>query len=156
MVMGRLTDDSNLRGETRCFRDRIDAGEQLADMLFDDFEDKNVIVLAIPSGGVPVGSIVARKLECPFDLMIVRKVALPGSDEFSFGAVTLDGEAMLNRTIVHELSLNPDDVDGAVEEARQKLKTRDEIFREGRPFPDVKGKFVIVVDDGIDSGNTMY
>lgn len=154
--MGRLTDDSDLRGETRCFKDRVDAGEQLADMLFDDFEDKNVIVLAIPSGGVPVGSIVAKKLECPFDLMIVRKVALPGSEEFSFGAVTLDGEAMLNRTIVHELSLNPDDVDGAVEEARQKLRTRDEKFREGRPFPDLKGKFVIVVDDGIDSGNTMY
>ena len=154
--MGRLTDDSELRGESRCFKDRVDAGERLAKMLYDDFEDRDVIVLAIPAGGVPVGSVVAKKLECPFDLMIVRKVALPGSDEFSFGAVSLDGEAMLNRTIVHELSLNPDDVDGAVEKARAVLKKRDELFREGRPFPDVKGKYVIVVDDGIDTGNTMY
>ena len=152
--MKNLLEDKRLRNRAFVFEDRVDAGRQLS-LLLSDFQSSNAIVLAIPSGGVPVGIEIKKRWDFPFDLLIVRKVQIPWNTEAGFGAVNLDGEKVLNEELLHSISLPEDVILAQIEKTREILKSREAMFRRGRPFPDLKHKVAILVDDGLASGFSM-
>jgi predicted phosphoribosyltransferase len=149
-----VIDDSRLRNRTGVYRNRDDAGEQLAEAL-QLFRGKDAIVLAIPSGGVPVGLAVSSRLGLQFDLLIIRKIPIPGYTESGFAAVSLEGDLVLNEPLVRELGLTPEEIEALAEPVQEELLARNRIFREDRPWPEMAGKIVILVDDGLASGYTM-
>ena len=152
--MGRLFEDNNLRNRSYVFKDRTEAGKLLAQKLFPSvFPD--AMVFAVPAGGVPVALEIARKLHLPLDLMIVRKVQIPGNPEAGFGAVGPDGEVIFNQDLLKRLRLTAEEIDEEVEKTKKTVEARNRIFREGRLFPEVDGKTTILVDDGLASGFTM-
>ena len=107
-----VIDDDRLRNRAGVYRDRDDAGEHLAFAL-KQFRTTNALVLAIPSGGVPVGLVVSSHLDLPFDLLIIRKIPIPGYTESGFGAVSLEGDIVLNESLVRELALSPEEIESA-------------------------------------------
>lgn len=153
-VTATLIEDSRLRNRSGVYRDRDDAGEHLARAL-EQFRTADALVLAIPSGGVPVGLVVSSRLELPFDLLIIRKIPIPGYTESGFAAVSLEGDMVLNEPLVRELGLSPGEIEVLAEPVREELQARNRIFRENRPWPELAGKTVILVDDGLASGYTM-
>jgi predicted phosphoribosyltransferase len=153
-VTATIIEDSGLRNRSGVYRDRDDAGEYLARALV-RFRGKDAFVLAIPSGGVPVGLAVSSRLELPFDLLIIRKIPIPGYTESGFAAVSLEGDMVLNEPLVRELGLSPEDIEVLAEPVQEELLARNIIFRENRPWPEIAGKTVILVDDGLASGYTM-
>jgi predicted phosphoribosyltransferase len=137
------------------FRDRNEAGALLAEKLTAYANQPDVIVLALPRGGVPVGAQVARKLSAPFDVFVVRKLGLPGHPELAMGAIASGGVRVFNGDVINALRI-PDDVINAVTaEEYQELKRREQSYRDDLPPPEVEGKTVIIVDDGIATGSTM-
>jgi len=136
------------------FRDRTDAGRRLAERLL-KHEDKGAVVLAIPRGGVSVGFEVAKRLRARFDVVIPRKIPIPWNPEAGFGAITADGTMVLNERMVRSLGLEEEEIEQAAEEVRQEIVRRTKEYRGDRPPSDVKGKPVILVDDGLASGYTM-
>lgn len=152
--MGKLIQNENLKNKVFVFEDRDEAGEKLAEFL-KSLIDKNSIVLAIPSGGVPVGKKISRKLKIPFDLILVKKITYPWNTEAGFGAVSIEGDYILNKEAVEYSGLTDEIIETQKEKTIQTLKHRNEIFRENRPFPDLTGKTVVIVDDGLASGYTM-
>jgi putative phosphoribosyl transferase len=145
-----------LRDRYHVFRDRPHAGEVLGQMLTSEYEKgEGLIILAIPSGGVPVGLKVRERLGCPMDVMIVRKLQIPGNTEAGFGAMTLDGSLFLNERLLSDLELTPSQIEKESQRVRSELSERNALFRKGKPPQDVTGKTVILVDDGLASGYTM-
>lgn len=140
--------------EIEIFKDRTDAGYRLAERL-KEYVNKNAVVLAIPRGGVPVGSEIARQLKAQFDVIIPRKIPIPWNPEAGFGAMTADGTMVLNESMVRSLDLREEEIEQAAEEVRQEIARRTEKYRGDRPAPDIEGKPVIIVDDGLASGYTM-
>ena len=137
------------------FRDRQEAGELLAEKLTAYVDQPDMIVLALPRGGVPVGAEVAKKLHAPLDVVVVRKLGLPGHPELAMGAIASGGVKVLNDDIVKTLRV-PDEVINAVTaEEVEELKRREELYRDDLPPPEVEGKTVIIVDDGVATGSTM-
>ena len=137
------------------FRDRYEAGELLAAQLTAYANKPDVIVLALPRGGVPVGAQVARKLNAPFDVFVVRKLGFPGHPELAMGAIASGGVRVFNGDVVNAFRI-PDEVINAVTAAEyQELQRRERSYRDDLPPPEVEGKTVIVVDDGIATGSTM-
>jgi len=137
------------------FRDRSEAGELLAAQLNAYADKPDVIVLALPRGGVPVGAQVARKLNVPLDVFVVRKLGFPGHPELAMGAIASGGVRVLNGDVVSAFRI-PDEVINNVTAAEfQELKRRERSYRDDLPPPAVEGKVVIVVDDGIATGSTM-
>lgn len=149
-----MIDDPHLRQRTGVFVTRADAGHSLARML-DAYRGRSCVVLAIPSGGVPVGLAVSHDLDLPFDLVIVRKIPIPGNPEAGFGAMALDGRLFLNQGLTAHLGLTEGHIDRLAIPVREELKRRNEIFRGGRPTPDLAGLTALLVDDGLASGYTM-
>lgn len=138
------------------FRDRTEAGELLAEQLTEYANKPNVLVLALPRGGVPVAAQVARKLNAPLDVFTVRKLGLPGHPELAMGAIASGGIRVLNGEVINSLRI-PDDVINAVTaEEYQELQRRERSYRDELPPPEVEGKTVIIVDDGIATGSTMF
>ena len=137
------------------FRDRIDAGRRLAAELRPYADDPGVIVLALPRGGVPVGYEVARELGAPLDVFLVRKLGVPGREELAMGAIASGGVRVVNREVVRELGLTQEDLDEAAAHELEELRRREEAYRDGRPAPDLHGRTVILVDDGLATGSTM-
>ncbi|HYB21656.1 MAG TPA: phosphoribosyltransferase family protein [Thermodesulfobacteriota bacterium] len=113
------------------------------------------LVFAVPAGGVSVALEISRKLNLPLDLMIVRKVQIPGNTEAGFGAVGPDGEVIFNQDLLKSLRLTREEIDEQVEKARKNVEARNRIFRGGRIFPEVIDHTAILVDDGLASGYTM-
>ena len=137
------------------FRDRSEAGELLAGKLAAYANKPNVIVLALPRGGVPVGAQVARQLNAPLDVFVVRKLGFPGHPELAMGAIATGGVRVFNGDVVNAFHI-PDEVINAVTAAEfQELQRRERSYRDDLPPPAVEGKTVIVVDDGIATGSTM-
>jgi predicted phosphoribosyltransferase len=138
------------------FRDRTEAGELLAEQLTAYANKPDVIVLALPRGGVPVGAQVAKKLNVPLDVFVVRKLGVPGHPELAMGAIATGGVRVFNGDVVNLLRI-PDEVINAVtaEEFRE-LQRRERSYRDDLPPPEVEGKTVIIVDDGIATGSTMF
>jgi predicted phosphoribosyltransferase len=153
-VFDNIHDLPQLRDHIRVFRDRPEAGSILATML-EDFRGSNALILAIPAGGVPVAATLSDVLELPMDVCVVSKILLPWTTEAGFGAVAFDGSVWLNREYIDYYNLNPEQITVATEEARQKVKRRVRRFRGDRPWPTLKGRPVIVVDDGLASGATL-
>src|SRR6516225_6185373 len=129
------------------FRNRTDAGRQLAEKLATYADRPDVLVLALPRGGVPVGSEVARALGAPLDAFLVRKLGVPGYEELAMGAVATGGVRVLNDEIVRGLGIVEHVIDVAVAREMEELARREQLYRGGSPPPDVAGRTVILVDD---------
>lgn len=155
-MSAKIHELSEYRNRESVFEDRAHAGEVVARMLEPAYGDRDdAIVLAIPSGGVPVGLEISRRLGLDFDLVIVRKIQIPGNTEAGFGAVTLDGGAFLNEALLGQLGLSPAQVEAQAAKVREELMERNHLFRGGRPFPELGARTAILVDDGLASGYTM-
>jgi putative phosphoribosyl transferase len=138
------------------FRDRTEAGELLAEKLSAYANKPNVLVLALPRGGVPVAARVAKKLNAPLDVFTVRKLGVPGHPELAMGAIASGGVRVLNGDVIDSLRI-PDEVINAVTaEEYQELQRREHSYRDELPPPEVEAKTVIIVDDGIATGSTMF
>ena len=137
------------------FRDRREAGRVLAQELTAYAGRPDVVVLALPRGGVPVAYEVARALGAPLDVFLVRKLGVPGHEELAMGAVATGGVRVLNDQVVRALGIPPDVIDMVAAWEQQELARRERLYRGDRPPPDVKGRTVILVDDGLATGATM-
>jgi predicted phosphoribosyltransferase len=153
-VKPKLITEDAFRDKVYVFEDRADAGRQLAHKLR-GYKNTSAMVLAIPSGGVPIASEIAKSLNLQLDLILVRKVQIPWNTEAGFGAVNPDGEVIFNDALLMSLNLNKDEINAQVQKTRDTLGKRDRVFRKNRPFPTIKDKEVIIVDDGLASGYTM-
>ena len=153
--MGDITDNPRLREQRYIFEDRHDAGRQLGTRVQTLPAISDPLVLAIPAGGVPVGREVAAALGAPLSLAVVRKIRIPGTTESGFGAVTWDGQVLINEPLRDALGLSATDVEKAVAQTRENVSTRVARFNGGKPVPDMEGKTVILADDGLASGFTM-
>jgi len=137
------------------FRNRIEAGQLLAEKLTRYANQPNVIVLGLPRGGVPVAFGVAKALRVPLDVFVVRKLGTPGRRELAMGAIATGGVRVLNEEVVGELGIPMDVIDAVTTEERQELKRRELAYRGSYSEPEVRGKTVILIDDGIATGSTM-
>ena len=137
------------------FRDRHEAGEMLAGKLTAFANRRDVLVLALPRGGVPVAAEVARELSAPLDVFVVRKLGLPGYPELAMGAIARGGVRVLNRDVIESLNIPADVIDAVVGNEERELERRERSYRNDLPPPEVRGKTVIIVDDGIATGSTM-
>jgi predicted phosphoribosyltransferase len=140
---------------SRPFRDRVDAGKALAEHLRKYAGRPDVIVLALPRGGVPVAYEVAKALGAPLDVFIVRKLGVPGHEEYAMGAVASGGVRVLNEDVVRGLGLSDAAIDRVIARELAELNRREQLYRGERPEPDLKGRTVILVDDGLATGSTM-
>lgn len=152
--MGKLRDDPSLKNRLRVFPDRRAAGRYLAGML-PDFAGKPVKLFAIPAGGVPVAVEIAKTLQLPLELIIVRKIQLPWTTEAGFGALDPEGTPIFNEPLMRRLNLTPAEIETQMARTLAGLREREARLRGGRPYPELSGDTVIVVDDGLASGYTM-
>jgi erythromycin esterase-like protein/predicted phosphoribosyltransferase len=143
------------RPRDRLFRDRREAGRVLAGLLEHYRDRPDVIVLALPRGGVPVAYEVATALGAPLDVFLVRKLGVPGHEEMAMGAIASGGVVVLNEDVVRGLGIPPEVIQQVAEQEGRELLRREQAYREGRPMPDVAGKTVILVDDGLATGASM-
>ena len=139
----------------QAFRDRRDAGCELARRLDHLAGNPDVVVLALPRGGVPVGYEIARRLVVPLDVLVVRKLGVPGHSELAMGAIASGGVEVVDRYIVGRLGIPHEIWESVACRERGELARREAMFRGGRPALDVTGKIAIVVDDGLATGSTM-
>jgi putative phosphoribosyl transferase len=137
------------------FRDRADAGRQLAARLLHYSGRPGVLVVGLPRGGVPVAYQIAHKLHLPLDILLVRKLGVPGQEELAMGALATGGVRVLNRDIVNLLHITPNEIDAVVESEQRELERRECAYRDGRPPLDVRRQTVILVDDGLATGSSM-
>jgi putative phosphoribosyl transferase len=152
--MNEFLEESSLRDKNYVFDDRRDAGKLLAGKLI-KYKGAGALVLAIPSGGLPVAAEIAKTLAIQLDIIIVRKLQIPSNPEAGFGAVGPDGEVIFNEELLSQLMLTEEEVKAQVKKTEEVIRKRDRLFRDGRPFPSCKDRSVIVVDDGLASGYTM-
>lgn len=137
------------------FRNRVEAGQMLAKRLAKYSNRPDVLVLALPRGGVPVGYEVALALNAPLDVFVVRKLGVPGHEELAMGAIASGGVRVLNGSVVEGLNIHDDVIDAVATQELLELERRERAYRDGRPAPEVQGRTVILVDDGIATGSTM-
>jgi predicted phosphoribosyltransferase len=138
------------------FLDRADAGRFLTQALMRLRDARDLIVLALPRGGVPVGYEIARALRAPLDVFVVRKLGVPGREELAMGALASGGVRVLNADVVSALGrYAAEAIEEATRRETEELRRREERYRGDRPFPDLAGKVVVLVDDGLATGATM-
>src|SRR5438874_11957029 len=137
------------------FRDRTDSGRRLAARLGEYAGRPGVLVLALPRGGVPVAFEVARSLDAPLDVFLVRKLGVPGHEELAMGAIATGGVRVVNEAVVQALHIPEAAVDVVIAAEQRELERRERAYRDHRPPPDVRGRTVILVDDGLATGSTM-
>jgi predicted phosphoribosyltransferase len=140
---------------TKFFKDRTEAGRFLAQKLETYTNNPNVVVLALPRGGVPVGYEVAKALKAPLDVFVVRKLGLPGYEELAMGAIASGGMRVLNSRVVDYLNIPDETIEAVAARERRELERRERLYRGQRPAVDVRGRTVIIVDDGLATGSTM-
>jgi putative phosphoribosyl transferase len=137
------------------FHDRCEAGQFLAEKLQAYADRPDVLVLALPRGGVPVGYEVARALHAPLDVYLVRKLGVPGHEELAMGAIASGGVRVLNRDVVKALDIPEEIIEQVADRELQESQRRERIYRGKRPPPHGRGRIVILVDDGLATGSTM-
>ena len=137
------------------FRNRIEAGRLLAGRLIQYANRRDVLVLALPRGGVPVGYEIAQALNVPLDVFVVRKLGVPGHEELAMGAISSGGVRVLNGGVIEGLGIPDDVIDAVAARELRELERRERAYRGERPAPDVRECMVILVDDGIATGSTM-
>ena len=139
----------------KIFKNRTDAGQFLAEKLTQYMNRADVVVLALPRGGVPVAYEVAQRLNAPLDVFVVRKLGVPGYEELAMGAIASGGVRVLNLDVLSHLLIHEAIIDQVTEFELSELKRRERLYRGNRPPLEVKGKTVIIVDDGLATGSTM-
>lgn len=137
------------------FKDRTAAGQLLAGQLSSYANRADVIILALPRGGVPVGYEVARALNVPLDIFLVRKLGAPGQEELAMGAIASNGVRVLNERVVQALGVSSRAIDQVATQEAQEMERREQLYRQGRPAPKLQDRTVILVDDGLATGATM-
>ncbi|HKI38383.1 MAG TPA: phosphoribosyltransferase [Gemmataceae bacterium] len=137
------------------FPDRAAAGRALAQQLGHYANRRDVLVLALPRGGVPVAYEVARALNAPLDVFLVRKLGVPGQEELAMGAIASGGVRVLNEEVVRLLGIPDEVIDSVAEAEWRELARRERAYRDDRPPPEVRGRTVILIDDGLATGTTM-
>ena len=137
------------------FRNRRDAGRILASYLAQYADRPDVVILALPRGGVPVGFELAQALRAPLDVIVVRKLGVPGHEELAMGAIASGGVRILNGDVIQMLGIRPETIEGVAEQEQQELARREGAYRGHRGPAAVKGRTVILVDDGLATGSTM-
>ena len=138
------------------FLDRADAGRFLASQLQQFANRRDVLVLALPRGGVPVGYEIGRALRVPLEVFIVRKLGVPGQEELAMGAIASGGTRVLNADVIAALGAGAAEaIERTTALELEELRSREKRYRDGRPFPDLRGKTIILVDDGLATGATM-
>ncbi|MDZ7780751.1 MAG: phosphoribosyltransferase family protein [Gemmatimonadota bacterium] len=142
--------------ELKGYHDRTEAGRRLAQELRSDLPSReDALVLALPRGGVPVGYEVARELELPLDVMVVRKLGLPSQPELAMGAIASGGVRLLNETVLEMAHVSAEALEVVEQGERRELERREKAYRGDRPVPGLAGRTVIVVDDGVATGSTI-
>lgn len=142
------------------FNDRSDAGRQLA-LIARDFLEQwavtrdSVLVLALPRGGIPVGFEIAQALGVPLDVFVVRKLGTPGHEELAMGAIASGGARVINKEVIQAFGISPAQIEQTTAREGQELKRREELYRGHRSPPEVRGKTILLVDDGLATGYTM-
>jgi len=149
-----LIEEPNFRDREFVFKDRLHAGELLVEKLQGVVKGP-LQILAIPAGGVPVGYTVARILGAPVDVVVVRKIQIPWNPEAGFGAVAWDGTVIRNDRLVAQLGLSEEVIRESIAQTRRTVEARLRMFRGEKPLPNLRGRHVILVDDGLASGFTM-
>jgi predicted phosphoribosyltransferase len=139
----------------RAFATRREAGEKLAEKLAAYANSPDLIVLALPRGGVPVGYEVARALHAPLDVFLVRKLGVPGYEELAMGAIATGGVRVLNHEVTSQMDIPEPVIDAVAQRENEELQRRERLYRQDRPEPNVRGRTVILVDDGLATGSTM-
>ena len=134
------------------FRNRAEAGRLLAERLREYARRDDVVVLALPRGGVPVAFEVARALDAPLDVFLVRKLGVPGHEEYALGAIATGGTRVLNKQVIDSLNIPLEWLEAIDAKERRELERRERAYREGRPPPELGGRTVILVDDGLATG----
>jgi len=137
------------------FRDRYEAGQLLAQKLLQYRDEPDVLVLALPRGGVPVAFEVAKALDAPLDVFLVRKLGVPGHEELAMGAVADGGIVVLNEDVVGPLNIPEDIIEDAIRRESQTIQKQREKYRDAHPAPTIQDRTVILVDDGLATGSTM-
>lgn len=137
------------------FHDRADAGRALARRLSRYANRPDVLVLALPRGGVPVAYEVARALHAPLDVFLVRKLGVPGQEELAMGAIATGGVRVLNDDVVRLLQIPDEVIDSVAARQWRELERREQSYRDDRPLPAMRGRTVILIDDGLATGSTM-
>ncbi len=140
--------------ETR-YHDRTQAGRVLASMLTTYTNRRDVLVLALPRGGVPVAYEVAKALHVPLDVFLVRKLGVPGHEELAMGAIATGGVRVINEDVVRSLQIPPQVLDAVAFREERELERREQLYRDDRPLPVVRDQTVILIDDGLATGATM-
>lgn len=140
---------------TALFSDRTDAGRQLAQALSAYSKREDILVLALPRGGVPVAAVVARELEAPLDVLIVRKVGLPDNPELAMGAVASGDVEIVNERVTQSWGIGRQQFTEIAQRELKEMARREELYRRGRPPLSGGGKLVVLVDDGIATGSTV-
>jgi putative phosphoribosyl transferase len=138
------------------FHNRAEAGQLLAGKLTSYANRPDVLVFGLPRGGVPVAYKVAQRLNAPLDVFVVRKLGVPGHEELAMGAIASGGVRVLNGDVVKLLQIPEDVIEAVAKRERHELERRERSYRGDRPAPDVQGCTVILVDDGVATGSTMY
>lgn len=137
------------------YRNRKEAGRKLANKLKSYTNRADVLVLALPRGGVPVAFEVAQALQASLDIFLVRKLGLPGHEELAMGAIASGGVRVINENVVNSFDVPDRIIDAVAEREQQELERRERLYRDGRPGFDVRGRTVILIDDGLATGSTM-
>lgn len=137
------------------FQDRTDAGQQLAQKLNAYAGRNDVVVLALPRGGVPVAYAVAQALQAPLDVFLVRKLGLPGHEELAMGAIASGGVRILNREVIDAMRIPGEVIDAIIHREQQELARQEQLYRDDNPSPSLQDQVAILVDDGLATGASM-
>jgi predicted phosphoribosyltransferase len=138
------------------FQDRVDAGRRLAQELTQYHDRADVVVLGLPRGGVPVAYEVAHALGVPLDILVVRKLGVPGFEELAMGAIASGGVRVLYDEVVRDLQIPPEVIDAIAADEQRELARRERVYRNHRPPAAIQGRTVILIDDGVATGTTMH
>ncbi|MGZ9096830.1 MAG: phosphoribosyltransferase [Micavibrio sp.] len=137
------------------FENREEAGQELSNALAQYKDKPDTIILALPRGGVPVAHEAAKILNLPMDVWLVRKLGVPGHEELAMGAIALNGTYHINKEIALSLNVPQRLLNQVIARERIELARRNKLYRQGRPIPEIKGKTIIIIDDGLATGATM-
>ena len=137
------------------FQDRRDAGRVLAGAIKAVCERDNAIVLGLPRGGVPVAFEVARELSLPLDILVIRKLGVPGQEELAMGAIASGGTVVINQIVVHELGISLETIEQVAEREKLEIERREREYSDGRPPALIEGRAAILIDDGLATGSSM-
>lgn len=137
------------------FKNRQAAGILLAEKLKKYSREKNILLLALPRGGVVVAKPIAEKLQAPLDLCLVKKLGVPNHEELAMGAIAMNGEPVLNNDIIAQCTISKETLNTIIAQKKSEIAARNKLYRDNKSAPDVKNKIVIIVDDGIATGATV-